>query len=85
MNKNVSVKEINVIIRIASLIIAIIGLFVLIQSAGLGNDAANIYLINQSMDTGSYVEIKKGYISSYRYLGSILLLVGILTVLRKWE
>jgi hypothetical protein len=82
-----NVKEINVIIRIASLIIAIIGLFVLIQSTEIGNGAATNLLIKNGggMDTSNFIEIKRGYISTYRNLGSILLLISGFSALRKWE
>jgi hypothetical protein len=81
-----NLKEINVMIRIASLIIAIIGLIVLIQSTTIGDGAASKLLSKTGgMDTASFIEIKKGYISTYRNLGSILLLIGGLSALRKWE
>jgi hypothetical protein len=83
----INVKVINVIIRIASLILFIIGLFVLIQGTEIGNGSADRFLSNNggSMDTASFLVIKEGFINTYRYLGAILLLVGGLSVLRKWE
>ena len=83
----INVKMINVIIRIASLILFIIGLFVLIQSTEIGNDTAGKFLSKNggSMDTANFLIIKEGFINTYRYLGAILLLIGGLSVLRKWE
>jgi hypothetical protein len=83
----INVKEINVIIRIVSLILFIIGLWVLIQSTEIGSGSAGKFLSKNggSMDTASFLIIKESYINTYRYLGTILLLVGGLSVLRKWE
>jgi hypothetical protein len=83
----INVNVINVIIRIVSLIIFIIVLCVLIQSTEIGNGSAGRFLSDNggSMDTASFLVIKEGFINTYRYLGAILLLIGGLSVLRKWE
>jgi hypothetical protein len=84
---NTSGKEIDVILRIASLILFIIGLWVLIQSTEIGSGSADKFLSNNggSMDTANFLAIKEGFINAYRYLGAILLLVGGFSLLRKWE
>jgi hypothetical protein len=60
-----------------------------LTNAGTGKAhlAANNFLSKNggSMDTTNFIEMKKGYISTYRNLGSILLLIGGLSILRKWE
>lgn len=83
----INAKMKTVIIRIVSLIFFIIGLFVLIQSTEIGNDSAGKFLSKNggSMDAANFLVIKEGFIDTYRYLGAILLLVGGLSILRKWE
>ena len=63
---------------IISTAVALVGLWVLVQSPTMGMDAANGYLRAQggSMDTAGFIAVAASYMESYRWLGAILLAVG---------
>ncbi|MTI71128.1 MAG: hypothetical protein FH751_12840 [Firmicutes bacterium] len=61
----------DIILRIISGVVSIIGLIILIKSVNIGNSLANVrYRIEE-------------YITTFRLLGAILLTVGSFSALRK--
>jgi len=63
---------------IISLILFVIGLFVLFKSVTWGQEAANSYLLSQGggMDTTQFMVILQEYINTYRWIGGILSLIS---------
>ncbi len=63
---------------IISTAVALVGLWILVQSTTMGMGAANGYLRSQggSMDTATFLAVAVSYMESYRWLGAILLAVG---------
>jgi hypothetical protein len=59
---------------------------VLIRSTEIGNGSVGKFLSENggSMDTASFL-VKEGFINTFHYLGAILLLIGGLSALRKWD
>lgn len=62
---------------------SIIGLILLLFSPNFGTSCAEIWLANQGgfADTSSYELIVKGYMNSFLATGSILLMIGLFTML----
>ena len=61
-----------------SLVLFVIGLFVMFGSIRWGSEAANAYLRSQGggMDTAQFMIVLQEYIQIYRWMGRILSLVG---------
>jgi hypothetical protein len=72
---------------IISLVLFIMGLFIIFNSVVWGHEAANVYLRSQGggMDTAQFMIILQEYINVYRWLGSVLALVSGLGVVRTIE
>lgn len=70
-----------------SLILFVAGLVVLFSSVSLGSEAANAYLRSQGggMDAGQFMIVFQESISTYRWIGIILSLVGGLGFVRAVE
>ncbi len=74
---------------VVSGLVVVIGVGVLLSSAGCGQSAANAYLRNQtggSMGTAPLLTLMRGYIASYRQLGTVILaggMVGLLVGVRR--
>lgn len=67
------------LLKIASVLVSVIGFYLLIKSPALGSDAASEYLrevMFGSMDTADFHMMKQSFIDSYRLAGAILLGVG---------
>ena len=79
----------NVVMIIVSGLGVVIGVGVLLSSTGWGQSAANAYLRNQaggSMGTATFLTLMRGYIASYRQLGTVILaggMVGLLVGARR--
>lgn len=69
----------KVFIKVMSITIAIVGLWILLKSTLWGIDSANDYLrsVGGSMDTSQFGCIQESFMASYRLLGSVLLGVGV--------
>lgn len=63
---------------IVSLVFFLTGLLVLFNSVGWGSAAANAYLRAQGggMDGAQFMIVFQEYISMYRWMGSILSIIG---------
>ncbi|MCJ8015299.1 hypothetical protein MUG84_26900 [Paenibacillus sp. KQZ6P-2] len=69
-------------------VLSIIGLIVLLNSVDWGKESVNHYLqmkMGGSMDTSEYQIMMKYYISSYKLIGSILLILSGYFFLRNIE
>lgn len=67
------------LLKIVSVLVSIIGFYLLIKSPILGDDAANDYLreiMLGSMDSQGFHIMKQSFIDAYRLVGAILLGVG---------
>lgn len=67
------------LLKIISILVSIIGFYLLIKSPTLGDDAANEYVrvdMFGSMDTAGFHIMKQSFIDAYRLAGAILLGVG---------
>ena len=72
--------------RIISLIVALIGLFILINSTDTGlKYAQDILSARDGMNTGEYRLLQAEYIETLRWLGSIILGIGLFQCLRKFD
>jgi hypothetical protein len=69
------------------LVLFVVGLFILFRSVGWGTEAANDYLRSQGggMDTTQFTIILQEYITTYRWIGSILSIIGGLGLVRAVE
>ena len=72
---------------VISLVLFVVGLFVMVRSIPWGTQAANAYLSAQGggMDTAQFVVFLQEYIDLYRWMGTILAAVGGLGVVRGVE
>lgn len=72
---------------IISLILFVIGLFILFNSVAWGQEAANSYLRSQGggMDGAQFMIVLQEFISTYRWFGSILSLIAGVGLLRMVE
>lgn len=72
---------------IIALVLFAIGVFMLFHSVMWGQQAANSYLLAQGggMDTAQFMIILQESISTYRWLGGILSLIGGLGLVRGME
>jgi hypothetical protein len=71
---------------VISLILFVIGLFILFSSVPWGQAAANSYLRSQGgMDTAQFVVVLQEYINTYRWMGGLLALIGGAGVVRTIE
>lgn len=72
---------------ILSLVLFLMGSFVLFSSAGWGSEAANAYLRSQGggMDGEQFVIVFQEYISMYQWMGSILAVIGGFGLVRAVE
>jgi hypothetical protein len=70
-----------------SLLLFVVGLFVVVNSVAWGREAANSYLRSQGggMDTAQFMIVVQSSIDTYRWLGSILSLIGGVGLLRTIE
>ena len=72
---------------IISLVLFATGLLVMFASVRWGSEAANAYLQSQGggMDTAQFMIILQEYISLYRWMGSILSVIGGLGFVKATE
>ena len=72
---------------IVSLVLFVIGLFVLFNSVPWGSGAANAYLRAQGggMDGGQFMIVFQEYINVYRWIGIVLSVLGGLGFVRTIE
>lgn len=72
---------------IISLIVFVIGLFILFNSVAWGQEAANSYLRSQGggMDGAQFMIVLQEFIKTYRWFGSILSLIGGVAFVRTIE
>lgn len=72
---------------VISLILFVAGLVVLFSSVSLGNEAANAYLRSQGggMDGGQFMIVFQESISTYRWIGMILSVIGGLGFIKAVE
>jgi hypothetical protein len=72
---------------IISLALLAIGLLIIINSAAWGHEAANSYLRSQGggMDTAQFMIILQENINAYRWLGSLVSLIGRLGFIKSIE
>ncbi len=70
--------------RAASIIVALVGLLLVLQSTTMGMDAAGEVLRAHggSMDLTSFQTVTGSYMASYRMLGGILLGIGVFRALQ---
>jgi glucose-6-phosphate-specific signal transduction histidine kinase len=70
-----------------SLVLLAAGLLVMLGSINWGSQAANAYLRSQGggMDTSQFMIVFQEYINLYRWMGSILAIVGGLGFVRTIE
>ncbi|GIO08759.1 hypothetical protein J31TS6_47870 [Brevibacillus reuszeri] len=74
-----SVLKKSALLKIVSVLVSVIGFYLLINSPTLGDDAASEYLrvvMFGSMDTAGFHIMKQSFIDAYRLAGAILLGVG---------
>ncbi len=73
----------QLLLRGISLVVALVGLWVLLQSPSLAQDAANATLRSHGggMDTNQYIAILYAYSGAYALAGGILLGIGTLRAL----
>jgi hypothetical protein len=71
--------------RFVSLIVAVIGLFLILNSPRLGSISTSSWLrsVGGSEDSQKYLQMLEGYIDSYRVIGSIFLFTGLFSILNK--
>ena len=72
---------------VMSLILFVVGLFVIFSSVAWGSEAANAYLRSQggSMDGAQFAIVFQQYINMYRWMGGILSVIGGLGVVKAIE
>jgi hypothetical protein len=72
---------------VISLVLFVVGLFIIVSSVGWGTEAANSYLRLQGggMDATQFTIILQEYINTYRWIGSILSIIGGLGFVRAVE
>jgi hypothetical protein len=70
-----------------SLILFVIGSFMLFSSVAWGHEAANSYLRSQGggMDTAQFMILLQEFISAYKWFGGILSLIGGIGFVRAIE
>ena len=69
----------SLLLKIASILVSIIGFYLLLKSPVFGANAASEYhrvVMFGSMDKDSYNIMQQSFIDAYRWSGSILLAVG---------
>ena len=73
------------VLRAIAVIVAVIGVWVLLQGPEMGMSAANGFLRQRggSMDTATFLVVARGYIDSYLILGGVMLGVGAFVALRS--
>ncbi len=69
----------TILFRVLALVIAVVGAWLLLQSATLGEQSATAILIRSTggMDAAKYLSLVEGAIAGYRWLGGILVAVGL--------
>lgn len=72
---------------VLSLILFAVGLFLVFRSVNLGSEAANAYLVSLGggMDTAQFTIILQEYIQAYRWIGSIMSIIGGLGLVKGLE
>lgn len=72
---------------VLSLVIFVVGLFVMWNSVSWGMGAANAYLsrLGGGMDGAQFTIVLQEYINTYRWVGGILSLIGGLGLLKAVE
>ncbi|MEX0136857.1 hypothetical protein MN033_13635 [Bacillus nitratireducens] len=71
------------IVEIVSVLVSIIGMYILINAPEMGSEAAGRSITEQGghMDTSTYLAILQGYGNSYTILGTICLFMGLLSLI----
>ncbi len=77
--------QLNQVLRIVAILVALVGLLLVLQSTLLGLNAANSFLRSQggSMDAANFRSVMDGAIASYPLLGAVLLGVGLFHALQQ--
>ena len=72
---------------ILSLVLFVVGLFVIFNSVGWGSETANAYLRSQGggMDGAQFMIVFQEYINIYRWIGIVLSVIGGLGLVRTVE
>ena len=72
---------------ILSLVLFVVGLFVIFNSVSWGSGAANAYLQSQGggMDTGQFMIVVQESINTYRWIGIVLSVISGLGFVRAIE
>jgi hypothetical protein len=72
---------------IISLVLFVVGLFVILGSVGWGHEAANAYLRAQggSMDAAQFAIILQEHINIYRWIGGIMSIISGLAFVKAIE
>ena len=72
---------------IISLMLFVVGMFILFSSVAWGQGAANSYLRSQGggMDGAQFMIVLQEFINTYRWIGSILSLIGGVGFIRTIE
>lgn len=75
----------KVFIKVMSITIAMVGLWILLKSTLWGIDSANDYLrsVGGGMETSQFGSIQESFMASYRLLGSVLLGAGLFGFFQK--
>ncbi len=73
------------VIRLVAILVALVGLWILLESPSMGMGAANGFLRSRggSMDTATFLAVAQAQMDSYRVLGGILLAVGSFRALQR--
>jgi glucose-6-phosphate-specific signal transduction histidine kinase len=75
------------LVMISSLVLFVIGMFVILNSVSWGGEAANAYLRSQGggMDTAQFVIVIQEFINMYRWIGSIVSVISGLAFVKAIE
>ncbi|MGG0649829.1 hypothetical protein ABE083_23855 [Bacillus mycoides] len=71
------------VVEIISALVAIIGVYILINAPEMGSEAAGRSITEQGghMDTSTYLALLQGYGNSYTILGATCLFMGLLSLI----
>lgn len=75
----------NQIATVVAVLVALVGLWLVLQSTTLGLSTANSFLRSQggNMDAANFRSVMEGAMASYRLLGAVLLGVGTFRALQQ--
>lgn len=72
-------------VKLIPLIIAVIGLWLLLNSPKLGSNSVSSWVRSVGGSAGSqeYLQMLKGYINAYQMVGGIFLLTGLFSLFKR--